>query len=71
MIALRLVRNPKLVPELRMDALVVLFDTNPGLNIVRLVASILKRESNLQVAHFGYTLMKSLSISTIPDRHAL
>lgn len=63
--------NRELQPELRSAALIALLDTVPPIATVLNVANYLKRDPSVQVAHFAYTLMKSLSTSTMPDRSTL
>lgn len=68
---MKIMLNTLLKAELRIDAMIAFFDTIPSMGSVNVLARLLRTEPNLQVAHFGYTLMRSLSKSTIPDRQML
>ena len=54
-------------PELRMVAAVVLFETRPPMGLVITLADAVQKETNLQVASFVYSYMKSLTRSTASD----
>ncbi|KAG7259865.1 hypothetical protein CRUP_005066 [Coryphaenoides rupestris] len=74
--ALRLIatRDPhsrELPAELRMLALVVVFQTKPPMALVTLLSAHLLEEKDLHVASFAYSYMKSLSRSSTPDNHYL
>ncbi|KAJ8408502.1 hypothetical protein AAFF_G00259160 [Aldrovandia affinis] len=70
-IALRMFMDQSLEPEVRMLASVVLLEAKPPLALLATVAEALSRETNLQVASFVYSLMKSLSKSTAPGHERL
>lgn len=70
-IGTRLVLNRDASPEVRMAAMMAVFDSNPSMGLVTTLATHLKLESNLQVRHFAVTLMAGLSMSNVPDRSKL
>ncbi|NXJ06859.1 VIT2 protein, partial [Odontophorus gujanensis] len=58
--------DQSLSPEVRMMACAVIFETRPALATITTIANIAMKESNLQVASFVYSHMKSLSKSRLP-----
>lgn len=58
-------------PDLRMAAVIVLFDTIPDIATVNNMANFMKSERNMQVLHFVVTVLDSLSKNPMPDRHDL
>lgn len=56
-----------LYPELRMIATVVLFEANLPMGLVTTLADAVTKEANLQMASFVYSLIKSMTKSTVPD----
>ncbi|CAL8309666.1 unnamed protein product [Lota lota] len=55
--------------ELRMQILVIIFQTKPSMALVSMLTSHLMEETDLQVASFAYSYMKSFARSTAPDNH--
>uniref|UniRef100_A0A673XY60 Vitellogenin domain-containing protein n=1 Tax=Salmo trutta TaxID=8032 RepID=A0A673XY60_SALTR len=66
-IAVQLFMDKALYPELRMIATVVLFETNLPMGLVTTLADAVTKEANLQMASFVYSLIKSMTKSTVPD----
>ncbi|XP_062920863.1 vitellogenin-like isoform X2 [Mobula hypostoma] len=63
--------NKQSHPELRMSACAVYLSTKPPLNAVLILANSLLKETNLQVASFAYSLLRSLSRSSLPSLNPL
>nr|WPD49410.1 vitellogenin [Sinibrama taeniatus] len=70
-VALQLVLDRALHPEVRMVACIVLFETKPSVALVSSLAGALKTETNLHVASFAYSHIKSLTRITAPDMAAV
>ncbi|XP_067252448.1 vitellogenin-like [Chanodichthys erythropterus] len=70
-VALQLVLDRALHPEVRMVAGIVLFETKPSVALVSSLAGALKTETNLHVASFAYSHIKSLTRITAPDMAAV
>ncbi|XP_067252449.1 vitellogenin-like [Chanodichthys erythropterus] len=70
-VALQLVLDRALHPEVRMVACVVLFETKPSVALVSSLAGALKTETNMHVASFAYSHIKSLTRITAPDMAAV
>nr|BAC06191.1 vitellogenin [Acanthogobius flavimanus] len=68
---LKLFLNRELKPEIRMLALMIMFDTKPSIGLVSTVTAHLLEERDMQVVNFAYTYFKSLSRSMTPDNHFL
>ncbi|XP_056125714.1 vitellogenin-like [Rhinichthys klamathensis goyatoka] len=66
-VALQLVLDRALHPEVRMVACIVLFEAKPSVALVSNLAGALKTETNMHVASFAYSHMKSLTRITAPD----
>ncbi|CAM4655355.1 unnamed protein product [Leuciscus chuanchicus] len=66
-VALQLVLDRTLHPEVRMVACIVLFESKPSVALVSNLAGALKTETNMQVASFAYSHIKSLTRITAPD----
>ncbi|XP_048107993.1 LOW QUALITY PROTEIN: vitellogenin-like [Alosa alosa] len=66
-VALQLFMDKALHPELRMVAAVVLFETKPTVALVSTIASVLKKETSMQIVSFVYSYIRSLTRSTVPD----
>uniref|UniRef100_A0A673XYJ9 Vitellogenin domain-containing protein n=1 Tax=Salmo trutta TaxID=8032 RepID=A0A673XYJ9_SALTR len=66
-VAVQLFMDKALYPELRMIATVVLFETNLPMGLVTTLADAVTKEANLQMASFVYSLIKSMTKSTVPD----
>ncbi|XP_042564889.1 vitellogenin isoform X4 [Clupea harengus] len=66
-VALQLFMDKALHPELRMVAAVVLFETKPTVALVSTIASVLKKETSMQIVSFVYSYIRSLTRSTAPD----
>lgn len=49
-----------------MMACAVIFETRPALALITTIANVAMKESNMQVASFVYSHMKSLSKSRLP-----
>lgn len=65
--AVQLFMDKALHPELRMVAAIVLFETKLPMGLVTALADALLKETNLQVASFVYSYMKSMTRNTAPD----
>ncbi|OXB55466.1 hypothetical protein ASZ78_012898 [Callipepla squamata] len=63
---IQILADQSLPPEVRMMACAVIFETRPALAMITTIANIAMKESNLQVASFVYSHMKSLSKSRLP-----
>ncbi|KAL1251198.1 hypothetical protein QQF64_018994 [Cirrhinus molitorella] len=70
-VALQLVLDRVLHPEVRMVACIVLFETKPSVALMSSLAGALKTETNMQVASFAYSHIKSLTRITAPDMAAV
>uniref|UniRef100_A0A8C2GEU2 Vitellogenin 2 n=1 Tax=Cyprinus carpio TaxID=7962 RepID=A0A8C2GEU2_CYPCA len=70
-VALQLVLDRALHPEVRMVACIVLFETKPSVALMSSLAGSLKTETNMQVASFTYSHIKSLTRITAPDMAAV
>ncbi|KAL4634925.1 vitellogenin-like [Arapaima gigas] len=70
-IVLKVLLDGSLDAEVRMHACLVLFETRPSLSLVLTVVEAMLKETNLQVASFCYSQMKSLLWSTTPDNTEL
>ncbi|XP_072294395.1 vitellogenin 3, phosvitinless isoform X2 [Eucyclogobius newberryi] len=68
---LKLFLNRELKPEIRMLALMMMFDTKPTIALVSTVTAHLLEERDMQVVNFAYTYFKSLSRAMTPDNHFL
>ncbi|NP_001096141.1 vitellogenin 7 precursor [Danio rerio] len=66
-IALQLVLDRALHPEVRMVACIVLFEAKPSAALVSSLAGALRIEPNMHVASFAYSHIKSLTRITAPD----
>lgn len=60
---MQLYMDKTLHQELRILAVMVLFDTNPSMAVVTNVVNIVKYDASLPVASFTYSLIKSLARS--------
>ncbi len=69
--ALQLVLDRSLHPEVRMVACIVLFETKPSVALMSSLAGSLKTETNMQVASFTYSHIKSLTRITATDMAAV
>uniref|UniRef100_A0A8C5TWC7 Phosvitin n=1 Tax=Malurus cyaneus samueli TaxID=2593467 RepID=A0A8C5TWC7_9PASS len=63
---IQILADESLPPEVRMMACAVIFETRPALPLITTIANVAMKESNLQVASFVYSHMKSLSKSSLP-----
>uniref|UniRef100_A0AAZ1X3A5 Phosvitin n=1 Tax=Oreochromis aureus TaxID=47969 RepID=A0AAZ1X3A5_OREAU len=63
-LAFQLYGDKTLHSEIRMLACMVLFETKPSMSLVSAVVHIVKTDTNMQVASFTYSHMKSLTRST-------
>ncbi|KAL0160026.1 hypothetical protein M9458_043751, partial [Cirrhinus mrigala] len=70
-VALQLVLDRALHPEVRMVACIALFETKPSVALVSSLAGALKTETNMHVASFAYSHIKSLTRITAPDMAAV
>ncbi|ROL40727.1 Vitellogenin [Anabarilius grahami] len=70
-VALQLVLDRALHPEARMVACIVLFEAKPSVALVSSLAGALKTETNMHVASFAYSHIKSLTRITAPDMAAV
>ncbi|XP_067272218.1 vitellogenin-like [Pseudorasbora parva] len=66
-LALQLVLDRALHPEVRMVACIVLFESKPSVALVSSLAGAFKTETNMHVASFAYSHIKSLTRITAPD----
>ncbi|XP_034085810.1 vitellogenin-2-like [Gymnodraco acuticeps] len=65
--AVQLFMDKALHPELRMVSAIVLFESKLPMGLVTVLATALLKETNLQIASFVYSYMKSMTKSTAPD----
>uniref|UniRef100_A0A672N034 Vitellogenin domain-containing protein n=1 Tax=Sinocyclocheilus grahami TaxID=75366 RepID=A0A672N034_SINGR len=70
-VALQLVLDRALHPEVRMVACIVLFETKPSVALISSLVGALKLETNMHVASFAYSHIKSLTRITAPDMAAV
>ncbi|KAK2907071.1 hypothetical protein QQF64_018996 [Cirrhinus molitorella] len=70
-VALQILLDRALHPEVRMVACIVLFEAKPSVALVTSLAGALKLETNMHVASFAYSHIKSLTRITAPDMAAL
>lgn len=70
-ITLTLFVQRELPTEIRMLAVMILFETKPPLAMVSTVTTFLLEETDLDVTSFTYSLMKSIATSRTPDNHSL
>ncbi|XP_016409803.1 vitellogenin-like [Sinocyclocheilus rhinocerous] len=70
-VALQLVLDRALHPEVRMVACIVLFEAKPSVALVSSLAGALKTETNMHVVSFAYSHIKSLTKITAPDMAAV
>uniref|UniRef100_U3JA11 Uncharacterized protein n=1 Tax=Anas platyrhynchos platyrhynchos TaxID=8840 RepID=U3JA11_ANAPP len=63
---IQILADQSLLPEVRMMACAVIFETRPALPLITTIANVVMKESNLQVASFVYSHMKALSKSRLP-----
>uniref|UniRef100_A0A8C1RGV0 Vitellogenin 5 n=1 Tax=Cyprinus carpio TaxID=7962 RepID=A0A8C1RGV0_CYPCA len=70
-VALQLVLDRALHPEVRMVACIVLFESKPSVALVSSLAGALKTETNMHVVSFAYSHIKSLTRITAPDMAAV
>uniref|UniRef100_A0A3B4AAV3 Vitellogenin domain-containing protein n=1 Tax=Periophthalmus magnuspinnatus TaxID=409849 RepID=A0A3B4AAV3_9GOBI len=68
---LKLFLDRELQPELRMLALMIMFDAKPSMALVSTVTAHLLEERDMQVVNFAYTYFKSLSEAMTPDKQYL
>lgn len=66
-LALQLLVDRALNPEVRMIACIVLFESRPSVALVSSLAGALRLETNMHVASFAYSHIKSLTRITAPD----
>lgn len=66
-ITLDIFLNPKIHPQVRMLAAVVLFETKPSLPVLTTLATAMLKEPSMQVASFIYSYLRVLGRSTAPD----
>ncbi|GCC16756.1 hypothetical protein chiPu_0020389 [Chiloscyllium punctatum] len=70
-LTLQLFMNRKVQAEVRTKAFIVLLETKPSLALIATVTDSLLRETNLQLASFGYSYMKSLAGSSVLELQSL
>ncbi|ROL40726.1 Vitellogenin [Anabarilius grahami] len=70
-VALQLILDRALHQEARMVACIVLFEAKPSVALVSSLAGALKTETNMHVASFAYSHIKSLTRITAPDMAAV
>nr|UPC69856.1 vitellogenin Ao1 [Opsariichthys bidens] len=70
-VALQLLFDRALHPELRMVASIVLFEARPLVALMSSLAAYLKTETNMHVASFSYSYIKSLTRINAPDMAAV
>ncbi|NXX47124.1 VIT2 protein, partial [Tricholaema leucomelas] len=63
---IQILADQSLLPEVRMIACAVIFETRPALPLITTIANVAMKDSNLQVASFVYSHMKALSKSSLP-----
>ncbi|XP_073718319.1 vitellogenin [Misgurnus anguillicaudatus] len=66
-LALQLLVDRALHPEVRMVACIVLFESKPSVALVSSLAGALRLETNMHVASFAYSHIKSLTRISAPD----
>nr|ABN13867.1 vitellogenin [Tanichthys albonubes] len=66
-VAMQIVLDRALHPEVRMVACVVLFEAKPSVALVSNLAGAMKTETNMHVASFAYSHIKSLTRISAPD----
>ncbi|XP_048457510.1 vitellogenin 3, phosvitinless [Rhincodon typus] len=64
-LTIQLFMNRKVHAELRMRAFIVLLETKPSLALIATMTDSLIRDTNLQLASFSYSYMKSLAGSSL------
>ncbi|XP_059841200.1 vitellogenin-like [Hypanus sabinus] len=70
-IAMQLLMNKKNRAQMRIRAFIVLMETKPSMALVATVTDSLIRDTNLHLASFAYSYMKSLSGTLVPEQHSL
>ena len=65
--AVQVFMDKALNAEIRMAAALVLFETRLPAGLVTAIADATLKETNLQVASFVYSYMKSMTKNTAPD----
>uniref|UniRef100_A0A3Q1FEF7 Vitellogenin 3, phosvitinless n=1 Tax=Acanthochromis polyacanthus TaxID=80966 RepID=A0A3Q1FEF7_9TELE len=60
-----------LTAEIRMLALMILFDTKPSMELISTVTGHLMEEKDLHVSSFAYSYLQSFTRSKTPDNHFL
>uniref|UniRef100_A0A8C7Z8D7 Vitellogenin 3, phosvitinless n=1 Tax=Oryzias sinensis TaxID=183150 RepID=A0A8C7Z8D7_9TELE len=70
-ITMSLILQKDLPSEIRMLALVILFDAKPSMAAVSTVTEHLLEEEDLHVASFAYSYLEGFARSTTPDNHFL
>uniref|UniRef100_A0A4W4HEN6 Vitellogenin domain-containing protein n=1 Tax=Electrophorus electricus TaxID=8005 RepID=A0A4W4HEN6_ELEEL len=70
-ITLTILAQRTITAEIRMLASIILLETKPPVAVISLVTEILLHESDLQVASFAYSRLRSLAMSRTPDNHYL
>uniref|UniRef100_A0AAQ6AMA4 Vitellogenin domain-containing protein n=1 Tax=Amphiprion ocellaris TaxID=80972 RepID=A0AAQ6AMA4_AMPOC len=70
-ITMSLFLQKNLPTEIRMLALMMLFDTKPSMALVSMVTGHLMEEKDLHVGSFAYSYLKSFARSKTPDNHFL
>ncbi|KAK2907072.1 hypothetical protein Q8A67_006057 [Cirrhinus molitorella] len=70
-VALQILLDRALHPEVRMVACIVLFETKPSVALITSLAGAMKLETNMHVASFAYSHIKSLTRITAPDMAAI
>uniref|UniRef100_A0A8B9EU46 Phosvitin n=1 Tax=Anser cygnoides TaxID=8845 RepID=A0A8B9EU46_ANSCY len=64
---IQILADQSLLPEVRMMACAVIFETRPALPLITTIANVVMKESNLQVASFVYSHMKSATFFLFLD----
>lgn len=57
--------------ELRMAAIIVLFESKPSTGVVTMLATVLLKEENRQVFSFVYSYIRAMTKSITPDHASL
>ncbi|XP_028259009.1 vitellogenin 3, phosvitinless [Parambassis ranga] len=70
-ITMTLFLQKNLPSEIRMLAIMILFDTSPSMALVSMVTAHLQEEKDLHVASFAYSYMQSFARSKTPNNHFL
>uniref|UniRef100_A0A3P8VDW2 Vitellogenin 3, phosvitinless n=1 Tax=Cynoglossus semilaevis TaxID=244447 RepID=A0A3P8VDW2_CYNSE len=70
-VALTLFLEKNLPSDIRMLALMMLFEAKPSMSLVSTLATHLQQESDLHLVSFSFSLLKSLARSRTPENHAL